>query len=85
MPSSTSPPASRPPARSEGLLPADPSTPEVAEEVSLDQQSGGARRVGAAPPNVSGAAPADAMAETRQTAPPPDLAQAVERAVPPGP
>jgi hypothetical protein len=84
MPTSTSPSASPPPARPEGLLPADPSTPEVAEEVSLDQQSDSVRRVGAAPPHVPGAAPADAMAETLQPSPP-DLAQAVERAVPPAP
>ncbi|KQW87906.1 hypothetical protein ASC94_25785 [Massilia sp. Root418] len=52
--------------RSEGLLPAgeeEAAEDEVAEEVSLDQQSGKARRVGHPPADGPGK-PADALAET---------------------
>jgi hypothetical protein len=64
---------------------------EVAEEVSLDQQSDSARRVGQAPADVPGAAGAsatEAMAETVQgeagkADQPGELKKAVERAVPP--
>lgn len=81
--------------RSEGLLPADEPDPslEVAEEVAFDQQSQGARKVGAMPPDVAGAKPSDAMAEAlganqqNQDGKPAgaELAQAVERAVPDSP
>ena len=47
------------PPRSEGLLPSD-AEPEVAEEVSVDQQSDGTRQVGTLP---DAAATADAIAE----------------------
>lgn len=52
--------------RSEGLLSAhDADQPrEVAEEVNLDQQSDGARRVGAAPDDTPVSKPADALAKT---------------------
>ena len=54
------------PVRSEGLLPADDADQplEVAEEVNLDQQSAGARRVGAPPDDTPVSKPADALAET---------------------
>lgn len=51
----------QPAPRSEGLLPA--SEDEVAEEISLDQQSDQARRVGHAPADGPGK-PAEALAET---------------------
>jgi len=55
-------PARQPtPARSENLLPAEDDA--VAEEVSLDQQSEQARRIGQAPSGGPGK-PADALAET---------------------
>lgn len=50
--------------RSENLLPAEPGSDdgrfEVAEEVSLDQQSDATRKVG----QVADGAPADALADT---------------------
>jgi hypothetical protein len=56
----------QPAPRSEGLLPAgddQAAEDEIAEEVSLDQQSEQARRVGHAPAEGPGK-PADALAET---------------------
>ena len=46
--------------RSENLLPADPETDQVAEEVNLDTQSDASRRVGQAPGGAAG----EALAET---------------------
>jgi hypothetical protein len=72
-------------ARSEALLPAEPDPQrEVAEEVSLDQQSDAARQVGA----VKQGPAAQAMAEALKPDPGPDsggrpLNDALERAVPP--
>ena len=54
-------PPAQPAPRSEGLLPAGED--DVAEEISLDQQSDQARRVGHAPADGPGK-PADALAET---------------------
>ncbi len=53
-------------ARSESLLPVDEPDPnlEVAEEVSLDQQSSRARKVGAMPDETPVSKPAQALAET---------------------
>lgn len=63
-------PTSGQPVRSEGLLPADDADQplEVAEEVNLDQQSDGARRVGALPDDTPVSKPADALAETLRPA-----------------
>ena len=45
--------------RSENLLPADPETDQVAEEVNLDTQSDASRRVGQAPGGAAGEALAE--------------------------
>jgi len=45
--------------RSENLLPADPETDQVAEEVNLDTQSDDSRRVGQAPSGAAGEALAE--------------------------
>ena len=80
--------------RSEGLLPADSPDPslEVAEEVAFDQQSERARAIGAMPPDVPTAKPAEAMADAlgapqpgSDRPAPEQLEQAVERAVPKSP
>lgn len=52
-------------ARSEGLLPADPSDPnlQVAEEVAFDLQSDQARRIGSMPADTPTSQPAAAVAK----------------------
>ena len=69
-------PASEPgqEARSEGLLPVDEPEPklDVAEEVSLDEQSGHARQVGAMPEDSPVSKPAEALVETLSTPPAPE-------------
>lgn len=61
------------PVRSEGLLPADEpnASLDVAEEVSLDQQSDSARRIGALSDDTPATKPADALAVTLRAPPSP--------------
>ena len=81
-------PAQPHPARSEGLLPADDESdlPQVAEEVSFDIESDGARRIGAPPQDTPIGKPAEAMADAIAPAPADagaeGLKEAIERAVP---
>lgn len=80
------------PVRSEGLLPADQSDPnlQVAEEVALDLQSDQARRVGSLPPDSPLMKPGDAVAGALQpdpdeTASDQSFKKAIGGAVPPSP
>ena len=71
------------PVRSEALLPADESSPDlqIAEEVAFDLQSDDARRVGAMPPDTATSKPSEAVAQALapEAGPVPDP---VEGAVP---
>ncbi|SHG74077.1 hypothetical protein [Massilia sp. CF038] len=70
--------------RSEGLLPdqADDRAPEVAEEVSLDQQSDQARQVGTLQPGPASGALAEALQPDQGKLPLPQ-GGALEEALPP--
>jgi hypothetical protein len=71
--------ATTPTPRADTLLPDDDTdpAPEVAEEVSLDQQSGRARQIGHPPPPAAAGGLAEALL-------PPDspLQKAIDRAIP---